>query len=257
MTQPKVYLPPVLILFILVGCVTVQGSVAIQNHRPEPFRCISLTNSLNGDTLSYSGEGAGRSQLANNSFSAAYFTGNPLEGDAPLTVAFMDLSAQTGEAWYWDFGDGRSSQEQNPVHTFTVPGTYSVTLTITRKISRPGSEYEFSSTITRDDYIVVHGIPPTPVPTFAPDSAIPVLTPRYTPSSQALTVTPSVVPIKPLSPGSILLVPSFSSSIASSMARYAFVSGSGSGETTNAPVFPPATPVLVKVSPPSPSLIRP
>ncbi|MCE5304919.1 MAG: carboxylesterase family protein [Chloroherpetonaceae bacterium] len=32
-------------------------------------------------------------------------------------------------AWHWDFGDGQSSEEQNPIHIFTQTGNYTVTLT--------------------------------------------------------------------------------------------------------------------------------
>jgi hypothetical protein len=33
-----------------------------------------------------------------------------------------------GEAWAWSFGDGATSAEENPVHVYTLPGTYTVTL---------------------------------------------------------------------------------------------------------------------------------
>jgi parallel beta-helix repeat protein len=33
--------------------------------------------------------------------------------------------------WFWDFGDGYTSNEQNPVHTYTKTGKYTVTLTVT------------------------------------------------------------------------------------------------------------------------------
>ncbi|MDX1906847.1 MAG: PKD domain-containing protein [Bacteroidia bacterium] len=45
-------------------------------------------------------------------------------------VTFNDLS--TGAvSWFWDFGDGKTAAEQHPVHTYTQPGNYTVTLTIT------------------------------------------------------------------------------------------------------------------------------
>lgn len=56
-----------------------------------------------------------------------------------LTVTFTDSSTgncvwQTGpwapSTWNWNFGDGTTSSQQNPVHTYTTPGTYSVTLVI-------------------------------------------------------------------------------------------------------------------------------
>lgn len=50
-----------------------------------------------------------------------------------LTVSFTDLStADPGPIieWTWDFGDGTTSSEANPVHTYAVPGEYDVCLTI-------------------------------------------------------------------------------------------------------------------------------
>ncbi|WP_292394423.1 PKD domain-containing protein [Methanoculleus sp. UBA303] len=62
----------------------------------------------------------------------AAFSANVTEGDAPLTVAFTDAS--TGAAiWSWDFGDGSTSTDRNPVHTYATPGTYTVNLTVTNK----------------------------------------------------------------------------------------------------------------------------
>ena len=52
----------------------------------------------------------------------------------PFTVNFSDLSVSGGPAitgWAWDFGDGNTSTAQNPTHTYTGPGTYDVTLTVT------------------------------------------------------------------------------------------------------------------------------
>ncbi len=34
-------------------------------------------------------------------------------------------------SWYWEFGDGGTSTDQNPTHTFTASGEYDVTLTVT------------------------------------------------------------------------------------------------------------------------------
>ncbi|MEP7171059.1 MAG: PKD domain-containing protein [Bacteroidota bacterium] len=46
-----------------------------------------------------------------------------------LTYTFMDAS--TGAtSWFWDFGDTNTDNTQNPVHTYTFAGTYTVTLTV-------------------------------------------------------------------------------------------------------------------------------
>lgn len=47
---------------------------------------------------------------------------------APLEVQFSDLSSMDPTAWAWDFGDGESSTEQNPIHIYTEIGSYNVTL---------------------------------------------------------------------------------------------------------------------------------
>jgi len=50
---------------------------------------------------------------------------------APLTVTFTDTSMGDITGWSWDFGDGSTSTEQNPVHTYAKTGNYSVLLTVT------------------------------------------------------------------------------------------------------------------------------
>ncbi|MEO6667895.1 MAG: PKD domain-containing protein [Ferruginibacter sp.] len=49
-----------------------------------------------------------------------------------LAVEFVDLSTTAGPAaitsWLWNFGDGTTSTEQNPHHTFTHDGTFHVCL---------------------------------------------------------------------------------------------------------------------------------
>jgi len=43
---------------------------------------------------------------------------------------FTDLSTGNFSSWYWEFGDGLTSYEQNPSHVYLTPGTYNATLTI-------------------------------------------------------------------------------------------------------------------------------
>ncbi len=58
----------------------------------------------------------------------AQFIAAPLVGPAPLSVAFTDLSSGIPERWTWTFGDGDTSDAQNPVHVYDTSGTYTVTL---------------------------------------------------------------------------------------------------------------------------------
>lgn len=60
----------------------------------------------------------------------ADFTKDKTAGTAPLAVAFTDASTGLGTLTYlWEFGDGTTSTEQNPTHTYIGAGTYNVTLT--------------------------------------------------------------------------------------------------------------------------------
>ncbi|MCQ8893819.1 MAG: PKD domain-containing protein [Methanolinea sp.] len=59
----------------------------------------------------------------------ADFKGDPVEGCGPLTVTFTDMSGSSPLEWLWEFGDGTTSTEQNPVYTYVSPGLYNVTLT--------------------------------------------------------------------------------------------------------------------------------
>ncbi|MDD2340308.1 MAG: PKD domain-containing protein [Methanosarcina sp.] len=63
---------------------------------------------------------------------------------ADLTVQFTDTSINNPTSWLWDFGDGDTSTEQNPVHVFSGAGTYTVTLVAT---NAGGSSYVRSMVI--------------------------------------------------------------------------------------------------------------
>jgi hypothetical protein len=53
---------------------------------------------------------------------------DPADGTAPRTIQFTSTSTDATQ-WYWDFGDGGTTIEESPTHTFTTPGTYTVILT--------------------------------------------------------------------------------------------------------------------------------
>lgn len=63
----------------------------------------------------------------------ASFTTDKISGVMPLVVQFTDTSTGNPTVWMWDFGDGSSSSEQNPQHTYTTAGTYLVKLTVTNQ----------------------------------------------------------------------------------------------------------------------------
>ncbi|MDD4985844.1 MAG: DUF2341 domain-containing protein, partial [Dehalococcoidales bacterium] len=80
------------------------------------------------------------------------FTANTTSGNAPLTVQFTDTSTINPTAWSWDFGDGATSTEQNPVHTYAANGNYTVNITVSNSYG--------SNSCVKTDYITVgSGIP--------------------------------------------------------------------------------------------------
>ena len=48
-----------------------------------------------------------------------------------LLCAVIDESSGPIESWAWDFGDGTNYTEQEPTHTYSESGTYTITLTVT------------------------------------------------------------------------------------------------------------------------------
>ncbi|HNQ44434.1 MAG TPA: PKD domain-containing protein, partial [Candidatus Cloacimonadota bacterium] len=74
---------------------------------------------------------------------------DPQSGEVPLTVQFTDLSLPgIGNivSWNWGFGDSAVSTLQNPQHTYTEPGVYTVSLQVTNSV---GASY----TLEKQDYI--------------------------------------------------------------------------------------------------------
>ena len=59
--------------------------------------------------------------------SFAYSPAFPTEGQA---VQFADASTGSPRSWHWDFGDGRTSGERNPVHVYTASGFRKITLEV-------------------------------------------------------------------------------------------------------------------------------
>jgi PKD repeat protein len=60
----------------------------------------------------------------------AKFTATPTNGLPPLEVQFSDKSTGNISSWQWDFGDDNTSTEQNPIHTYSRNGNYTVSLTV-------------------------------------------------------------------------------------------------------------------------------
>ena len=91
----------------------------------------------------------------------ADFTADVVTGQPPLSVRFTDTSSNNPTSWLWDFGDGGTSTEKNPVHAYSYPGEYTVKLTATNSIG--------PNTVTKPAFI--HVVAP-PVAAFTADHEI-------------------------------------------------------------------------------------
>jgi PKD repeat protein len=80
------------------------------------------------------------------------FSGTPLTSQSlPLTVQFSDLTpASTSYTHLWNFGDGNTSTEKDPEHTYTSIGTGLFTVTLTET---SGAR---SETLTKTNYVKVN-----------------------------------------------------------------------------------------------------
>lgn len=81
----------------------------------------------------------------------ADFTASPVDGCAPLLVQFSDASTGPVSSYSWNLGNSVTSTLQNPSTTYTAPGTYTVSLTVT------GSGGSNTKTVT--NYITVYAPP--------------------------------------------------------------------------------------------------
>jgi len=97
-------------------------------------------------TGSYTVNNIGVSPVAN-------FSGSPASGCGSITVNFTDQSANSPTSWVWLFPGGTpsSSTQKNPTITYSTPGTYNVTLTVTNATG--------SNSKTSNSYISVYANP--------------------------------------------------------------------------------------------------
>lgn len=111
------------------------SSTAFTNYVGPAIGYGQPTITINGDSLILSSK-SGKAKM--NYIKGDYmlysdFIASENFGVAPFTVQFSDKSTGNITERVWDFGDGNTSNETNPSHTFQNPGKYSVSLKISNK----------------------------------------------------------------------------------------------------------------------------
>lgn len=185
----------------------------------------SLTAVYSGDADHAGCTSAALAQVVRLNPPVASFTSNVTSGDFRVTVQFTDTSSNTPTAWQWDFGDGSAiTADANPVHTYSVPGSYRVTLTVwnsdgSDSVEKPGYIIVFRpgapATISMDELYSRSTPAPEPSPSASPSpSSAPspgvAVTPASTPVvSPMVTAEPTVTTVaseEVQSDGSILWI---------------------------------------------------
>ena len=109
-------------------------------------------------------------------------TSSQAVGCRNLTVSFQDQSSISGSTiteWTWDFGDGSISNLQNPTHTYTASGSYSVKLTVK-------TAQGCTKTRVYDNYVIIH---PRVIPSFtntSPSTCTPPISVNFTNTSNGI-----------------------------------------------------------------------
>ncbi len=114
----------------------------VYNNKGKYNVSLTVSDGTNYDTKT-------KNEFINVSSLKAEFTVDKVAGIKPLVVQFTDKSVSISELeWSWDFGDGETSTEQNPTHTYNDEGIYSVRLLI--------KHLNDSSEINKEDLISVY-----------------------------------------------------------------------------------------------------
>lgn len=100
--------------------------------------------------IAYGGQGGSGVVNITYNLPVTDFTGTPLSGQYPLSTTWTNTTTG-GDTYYWDFGNGTNTTDEDPAPTAYLPGTYTVALTAT-------NEYGYSVK-TRTDYVAVSRTP--------------------------------------------------------------------------------------------------
>ncbi|MCS6917567.1 MAG: PKD domain-containing protein [Chitinophagales bacterium] len=124
-----------------------------------------------------------------NNCCASFFRADTTQGLAPFQVAFIDSTVPIPVSWLWDFGDGTTSTDQFPVHVYTEPGIYTVTLVTTGSTG-------CTDTVIQADYIIVD-VATGAAPMFNPSAVMLEVSPNpFSTTTTAMLSLPQPLPVR-------------------------------------------------------------
>jgi len=102
----------------------IQSAIDMYGDCPPSPEVISTINA-------WQAVGIGEKYNANNALQPNFTTINPLSYcSTPQTIRFEGFATLPVNSYYWNFGDGNTSTQQNPTHTYTQPGNYTVSFEV-------------------------------------------------------------------------------------------------------------------------------
>lgn len=99
------------------------------SYEADPATLVLPDGVVIGNTHDFDGGGS----TTPDALAVSAVSATPVSGAAPLTVTFSVTPTGGTEpyTYAWDFGDGSTGTDQNPSHTYTIPGAYSAQVTVT------------------------------------------------------------------------------------------------------------------------------
>lgn len=137
--------------YLLLAISASIGASAILIHKHEPVNTASVIpvqNSIQSttvrvpentaETLPVEKEKSSEPKTTMQASAKVFFSLNAENGCAPFTVQLINES-QNSNSYKWSFGNGTTSAENNPVCTYTEPGSYTIQLSATGGNGKSGS----------------------------------------------------------------------------------------------------------------------
>lgn len=134
----------------------ITNAVMAEHHNATKDAILNIQNlvgtSVNPDLTSING----RLKILENKFLAPkpIFRAFPLKGKPSLKVRFQNFSEGDAIRFLWDFGDGSSSIEKSPTHTYSNEGIYTVKLNVITSTGAQGFSVKNNYITVSNDEIV-------------------------------------------------------------------------------------------------------
>ena len=137
-----------------VGC-KVEAGVMAEHHNAAKDAVLKIEQTIGtvSETSTTTLNGLLKQQEARYLAPKAIFRAYPLKGPAPMTVNFHNFSSSIATRFFWDFGDGGSSFEKSPTHTYLTEGNFTVQLRVITELGGQGFSTKTNYVQISNEYV--------------------------------------------------------------------------------------------------------